>query len=73
MVLNQGFSVYESTMIPPLLPRQLNIGFIRLMSTWRNVLQNRVYKVFEFTLSFNKAQDNLLSVKDSPEANLSCP
>jgi len=46
---------------------------IRLMSTWRNVLQDRVYKVFVCALSFNKAQDNLLSVKDSPEANSSCP
>ncbi len=43
------------------------------MSTWRNVLKNKVYKVFVFALSFNKAQDNLLSVKDSPEANSSCP
>ena len=48
-------------------------GLIRLMSTWRNVLQDRVYKVFVCALSFNKAHDNLLSVKDSPEANSSCP
>ncbi len=43
------------------------------MSTWRNVLQDKAYKVFIFALSFNKARDNLLSVKDSPEANSSCP
>ncbi len=46
---------------------------IRLMSTRRNVLQDKVYKVFVCALSFNNAQDNLLSVKDSPEANSSCP
>jgi len=49
------------------------LWLIRLMSTWRNVLQDKVYKVFVCALSFNNAQDNLLLVKDSPEANSSCP